>query len=121
MPSKQEIIDERKANLPLPEQPPQASDWNSLDERNVNVGSGGVSADISSSDSLRGPAAANSDVRVDGEEYKSNTVSRGAGREGQDNLGGLPNDAVSRDAKNKSATVDTTGKDYGNIRRPILR
>jgi hypothetical protein len=118
MTSKQETIDERKANLPLPEQPPVASDWNSSDARTVNVGSGGAAADISSSelrggDALRGPSTADSDVRVDGEEYKTNTAGRGAGREGQDNLGGLPNDAVAREAKHKKATVDTSGKDYG--------
>lgn len=36
--SKADIISERQANLPLPEQPPTASDWNSADARNVNVG-----------------------------------------------------------------------------------
>lgn len=35
--SKAEIIDERKTNLPLPNDPPVASDWNSADERNVNI------------------------------------------------------------------------------------
>jgi len=60
MASKQQIIDERQSNLPLPEQPPRASDWNSADERTVNVGSGGRSEDLSHSglggDTLREPA-----------------------------------------------------------------
>ncbi|KAK5713026.1 hypothetical protein LTS12_027880, partial [Elasticomyces elasticus] len=39
---KSKEIDEHKANLPLPDQPPTASDWQSADERTVNVGSGGL-------------------------------------------------------------------------------
>jgi len=35
--SKAEIIEERRTNLPLPDDPPVASDWTSLDARNVNV------------------------------------------------------------------------------------
>merc|ERR1711988_69820 len=38
--SKDQTIEERKANLPLPEQPPATSDWNSADASTVNVGSG---------------------------------------------------------------------------------
>ncbi|KAJ5480265.1 hypothetical protein N7530_005774 [Penicillium desertorum] len=33
-------IEKVKANLPLPDQPPVASDWNSLDQRITGVGSG---------------------------------------------------------------------------------
>lgn len=60
--SKQEIIDETKANLPLPEQPPAASDFNSADARTVNVGSGGdAEANIGTNDAskagLREPAS----------------------------------------------------------------
>ncbi|KAJ5511775.1 hypothetical protein N7453_003878 [Penicillium expansum] len=33
-------IDKVKANLPLPAQPPVASDWNSLDQRITSIGSG---------------------------------------------------------------------------------
>jgi len=29
-------------------------------------------------------------------------------------LGGIPNDAVTRDAKDKAGLVNTTGKDYGD-------
>lgn len=37
---KQDIIAERQSNLPLPEDPPGKSDFNSSDQRTVNVGSG---------------------------------------------------------------------------------
>ncbi len=83
--SKSEIIDERQANLPLPDQPPVASDWNSSDASKVNVGSGGVEDDISyggGGSSLRGPATTDSAETV--------------GREAHDNLDGLPKDALKR-------------------------
>lgn len=38
MESKQSKIDRTKANLPLPEQPPVASDWQSMDATTVNIG-----------------------------------------------------------------------------------
>ena len=116
MTSKQEIIDERKANLPLPEQPPVASDFNSADASTVNVGSGRLQSDISAgkgSETLRGPATGESDVRVSGEEWKTNAAGSGVGREGKDNLSGIPNDAVTREAKDKQGLENTTGKDYG--------
>ena len=117
MTSKQEIIEERKANLPLPDQPPVASDFNSADASTVNVGSGRLQSDISAgkgSDTLRGPATAESDVRVSGEEWKTNTAGSAGGREGKDDLGGVPNDALTREAKDKKEGVaETTGKDYG--------
>merc|ERR1711881_176129 len=100
--SKAEIIEERKANLPLPDQPPQASDWQSADARTVNVGSGGLQADISEgggSSSLRSPATTDDVENV--------------GRTAKDGLSGLPNDAVSRGKKDASSLEDTTGKDYG--------
>lgn len=75
---KQDKIGRVQANLPLPEDPPGPSDWNSADARTVNVGSGGISEDISalkgSSSGLREPATAESSVRVDGEELKTNTA-----------------------------------------------
>lgn len=69
--SKADLISERQANLPLPEDPPTASDWNSADARKVNVGTGGVEADIDSSGEgsttgLRGPATKGSGVREEG-------------------------------------------------------
>ena len=113
MTSKADIIEERKSNLPLPEQPPVASDWNSADSRTVNVGSGGRQSDLShsglGSDTLREPATATSDVRADGDALKTNTAI-GGGRVGVD---GIPNDAVTRDAKDKAGLAQTTGKDYG--------
>jgi hypothetical protein len=89
-----DLVDERKANLPLPDQPPVASDFNSADERTVNVGSGGQEAGISSG-SLREPATGDAS---------------GAGRKDVD---GIPNDAVTRDQKNHSGLEQTTNKDYG--------
>jgi hypothetical protein len=77
-----QVVDEAQSNLPLPEQPPVASDFNSSDARTVNVGSGGV---------------AQADVDI--------TTGRVAGREGKD---GLPNDAVARDSKDHSGLADTT-------------
>lgn len=89
--SKADKIAEAQSNLPLPEQPPVASDWNSADARNVNVGSGrDVASDIStgagSTAGLREPATKSS-----GETDMSNI-----GREGKDNLDGPPKDAAAR-------------------------
>lgn len=103
MASKQQIIDERQANLPLPDQPPKASDWNSADERTVNVGAGGRSEDLSHSglaaDTLREPATTD--------------AVGSTGRQAKDGLDGIPNDAVSRGKKDHSGLAQTTGKDYG--------
>lgn len=65
--NKSEIIAERQANLPLPDQPPQASDFNSADARTVNVGSGSTSGSGFShgDDALREPATGGSAVRED--------------------------------------------------------
>lgn len=67
--TKAEIIDERKAALPLPEQPPVASDWNSYDQRVTSVGSGAVEGGIAhgaaSESGLREPATKESGVRVE--------------------------------------------------------
>ena len=98
--SNADVIAERQANLPLPEQPPVASDWNSADASKVNVGSGGVSADVSygkGTSGLRGPATGESSVRTDGEQSKTNTApDSGVGREGKDNLDRLPEDALAK-------------------------
>jgi hypothetical protein len=77
-----QVVDEVKSNLPLPEQPPVASDFNSSDARTVNVGSGGV---------------AQADVDL--------STGHVTGRETKD---GLPNDAVAREAKDHSGLADTT-------------
>ncbi|KAI0903801.1 hypothetical protein F4824DRAFT_445578 [Ustulina deusta] len=85
MDQKTKKVEEARSNLPLPEQPPVASDWNSADARNVNVGSGSLQSDIStgagSTSGLREPA---SKADVD--------LSR-VGRQGKDNLEGPPEDA----------------------------
>lgn len=98
--NKADLIEERKANLPLPVQPPVASDFNSADASTVNVGSGrDVDQPFSKgTGSLREPATGDPSY---------------AGRQAADGLSGLPNDAVSREAKNKPGLADTTGKDYG--------
>ncbi|KAL4795390.1 hypothetical protein BDV19DRAFT_389262 [Aspergillus venezuelensis] len=86
-------IENTKSNLPLPDQPPVASDWNSADQRTVNVGSGGIEAPISGDNdsALRGPATASSSVREDGSETKRNTQpNSNVGR------GDLPKDALAR-------------------------
>ncbi|KAH9906923.1 hypothetical protein F4778DRAFT_724005 [Xylariomycetidae sp. FL2044] len=85
--SKADKIEETKANLPLPEQPPVAPDWQSADARNVNVGSGRLESDIStgpgSTSGLREPASKGDDVDLSK-----------VGRQGKDNLPGPPKDAA---------------------------
>ncbi|KAL7623098.1 hypothetical protein AAE478_006777 [Parahypoxylon ruwenzoriense] len=86
--SKADKIEQIKSNLPLPEQPPTASDWNSADARNVNVGSGSVQSDVSTGDAstagLREPAS------------KKDVDLSGVGRQGKDGLKGPPKDARSK-------------------------
>ncbi|XXH04193.1 gamma-tubulin [Hypoxylon texense] len=85
--SKADHAEEVRSNLPLPEQPPVASDWNSADARTVNVGSGGVQSDVStgagSTSGLREPAS------------KKDVDLSSVGRQGKDNLEGPPKDAKS--------------------------
>ena len=46
-------------------------------------------------DALRGPATSDSNVRIDGEQFSVNTdAPSNVGREGHDNLSGLPKDAT---------------------------
>ncbi|KAI9868041.1 MAG: hypothetical protein M1813_006786 [Trichoglossum hirsutum] len=100
--SNPDIIAERQANLPLPEQPPMPSDWNSADQRAVNVDSGRFAGDVSygnGQSGLRSPATGDSALRVDGQARKKETSSEErVGRQGKDELEGLPRDAVTRDA-----------------------
>lgn len=115
--SKEELINGRQANLPLPDEPPVQSDWNSADARTVNVGSGGEgdsnpSYGSSGQDTLSS-VTGDSAVRTDGDEWKTNTAGLNVGRQAKDGLEGLPNDAVTRDKKGNQSTVDTTGADYG--------
>ncbi|KAJ5561693.1 hypothetical protein N7535_003844 [Penicillium sp. DV-2018c] len=71
--NKPEEIEKVKANLPLPDQPPTASDWNSLDQRTTNVGSGRFENPPDNS-GLRESATAESSARIDGEELHKNTA-----------------------------------------------
>ena len=93
--SKADLIAERQANLPLPEDPPVASDWNSADARTVNVATGERQSEISTGDAsssgLREPASSSSGVREEG-----GTDLSGVGRQGKDNLDGLPKDALKK-------------------------
>ncbi|USP78394.1 tubulin gamma chain [Curvularia clavata] len=94
-----QAVNEAQSNLPLPDQPPVASDFNSSDARTVNVGSGSQEDKFASGGgALREPAVG---------------AGGAAGREAKDGLSGIPNDAVSREAKDHSGLADTTGKDYG--------
>lgn len=86
--SKADLIAERQANLPLPEDPPVASDFNSADGSTVNVGSGRTSG--TSDGALREPASGQ------------------ALPKGREVDGKLPNDAVAQGAKNKQGLADTT-------------
>jgi len=65
---KNKEMEERKANLLLPEQPPTAGDLKSANQRTTGTGvGGGVTADVSSGaggSSLRGPASAESSARI---------------------------------------------------------
>ncbi len=102
--SKQDIAEERRTNLPLPDDPPAATDFNSADQRAVDVGSGGVESDMSTGDAssagLREPATGDSSVRTDGDAFKTNTApDSNVGRQGKDDLEGLPKDAMTKEAK----------------------
>ena len=90
--SKAERIEAVRAKLPMPEDPPVVPDWNSADARNVNIGAGGSSSDISTGDGattgLREPASMGSGVREQGGADMS-----GIGRQGKDGLDRPPKDA----------------------------
>ena len=94
------MIEERRSNLPLPDDPPTTSDFNSSDPSTVDVGSGGVESEISyggGGDSLRGPATSESGVRTHGEAFNKNSDAPGSiGRQAAEGLDGLPKDATSR-------------------------
>lgn len=83
----------------MPDQPPTASDWQSADERNVNVGLGGREGPVSGDNNtaLHEPATAASSVRRSGDEWHQETQPMAnVGRQGKDNLSGLPKDATAR-------------------------
>jgi hypothetical protein len=86
--SKEQKINEAQANLPLPEQPPTASDWQSADARNVNVGSGRTEGSIgtgtAATSGLREPAS------------KDAVDLSNVGRQGVEGLSHPPKDAASK-------------------------
>ena len=89
MTSTQEKIAKAQENLPLPEQPPKASDWQSADASKTGTGNGSISGHIGtdghSDVGLRAPAPADSSMDMSK-----------IGREGKDNLDGPPKDAAAR-------------------------
>ncbi|KAI9670017.1 MAG: hypothetical protein M1831_007053 [Alyxoria varia] len=109
--SKSELVDERKSNLPLPEQPPTASDFSSGNQKTVNVGSGGDNArNDQPSDSAglgSGPATGVSEARVAGDAYKQNVGGmENVGRQRVEGLDGPPSDAVAGGKANTQAPSD---------------
>lgn len=115
-PPKEEIIEEHKSNLPLPEQPPREPDWNSADSRTVNVGSGRMEEGTTygtqsiATDPLREPTA-DSKVHTDAEEWKNQMDETNVGHQAKDNLPGIPNDAVTIAKRKTQGTVDTRNLD----------
>ncbi|KAL3479788.1 hypothetical protein BJX99DRAFT_221785 [Aspergillus californicus] len=96
---KQADIENTRSNLPLPEQPPVASDWNSSDQRTVNVGSGRFEGSQSgeADTALREPATASSSVREDGSQtHRLTQPMANVGRQGKEGLSDLPKDALAR-------------------------
>ncbi len=88
--SKAEQIDRVKANLPLPEDPPRAPDFNSADASAVGGGSGRVEGHTGTAEAstagLRGPATQRS------EDVDMASV----GRQGVEGLSRPPKDAASK-------------------------
>ncbi|RMJ28854.1 hypothetical protein PHISP_00305 [Aspergillus sp. HF37] len=97
---KSKEVDEHKSNLPLPEQPPVASDFATANAETVGVGSGAHEGPLSGQNVTsagRGPATGGSSVREDGAELHKNTEPTGdVGRQAEENLSGLPKDALAR-------------------------
>ncbi|KAK4240989.1 hypothetical protein C8A03DRAFT_30827 [Achaetomium macrosporum] len=86
--SKAEKIEQVKSNLPLPDQPPQASDWQSADARTTAVSSGGVSAgDVSTG------AGVTSGLREPATKASGDVDMSGIGRQGKEGLEDTPKDA----------------------------
>ena len=62
-------------------------------------------------DALRGPATGGSEARIDSDALKTNAHGlQNVGREGEEGLSGLPNDAVTRNKKDHSGLADTTNQ-----------
>ena len=93
--SKADLIAERRANLPLPEDPPVQSSWNSADARTVNVKASEKQPELSNSEAsataLHEPASKESGVRdADGVDLSD------VGRQGKEGLNGPPKDAIKK-------------------------
>ncbi|KAM3499935.1 hypothetical protein MY10362_006843 [Beauveria mimosiformis] len=88
--SKSEQIDRAKANLPLPEDPPRASDFNSADARTTNVGSGRTEAHLGTED------ASTAGLRGPGTKRSENVDMSNIGRQGVEGLSHPPKDAASK-------------------------
>ncbi|KAH6722134.1 hypothetical protein DL95DRAFT_356943 [Leptodontidium sp. 2 PMI_412] len=93
--SKAEIIAERVANLPLPDDPPVASDWDSANPNTVNAKAGERQEELSNSEvsdtGLEGAATKGSGVREEGGADLSKV-----GRQRKEGLEGLPKDAKAK-------------------------
>jgi len=83
-------IEQVRANLPLPDEPPAASDWQSADARNVNVGSGRFASDVSTG------AGATAGLREPATKSSEGVDMSGIGRQGKDDLDNIPKDAKAR-------------------------
>lgn len=79
-------IEETKANLPLPADPPVKSDFNSSDPSTVNVGSGRTEGQPGTGD------AATSGLKSPATKGDAMDLSN-VGRQGKDNLDSVPKDA----------------------------
>lgn len=84
--------------MPLPAQPPTASDSNSIDVNKVNVGSGREGATSAEYENvMRDPPILTSSVReVESEVGRRTVAFEHVGRQGKDNLEDLPKDAKGR-------------------------
>lgn len=83
-------VEEVRTNLPLPEQPPTASDWNSADATTVNVGAGRVESDVSTG------AGSTAGLREPATKASADTDMSAIGRQGKEGLDGPPKDAKAK-------------------------
>ncbi|KAI1632675.1 hypothetical protein F4809DRAFT_626718 [Biscogniauxia mediterranea] len=87
--NKNDKVEQTRQNLPLPEQPPTAPDWNSADARTVNVGSGrDVASDVSTG------AGADAGLREPASTKDADLA--GVGRQGKEGLEAPPKDAAAK-------------------------
>lgn len=84
--SNQSRAEQNRANLPLPEDPPVKSDFNSMDKSTVNVGSGRVESHAGT-----GPHSTTGQQAMNTKQAQADMSK--IGREGKENLDGPPKDA----------------------------